>query len=110
MAFEEPPANTLGNTGRNEFRGPGLYSIDVSLSRGFPVAMLGEAGRLILRADAYNALNHTNLNSPLDTFAGSGPGFGTALYGRLDSSSGFPALTPLNETARQVQLMLRVVF
>lgn len=111
-AFANPPANTLGNTGRNEFRGPGLFSIDVSLSRAFAVARLGEAGRVIVRADAYNPLNHVNLNNPDITFLSTVPdsGFGVAKYGRMDRTSGFPAVIPLSETARQIQLMLRLEF
>lgn len=32
------------------------------------------------------------------------------LFGRKGRESGFPALAPLNETARQFQLLLRVEF
>jgi hypothetical protein len=72
------------------------------------VKPLGEAGRLVLRADAFNVLNHANLNQPspfLNTST-----FGVATYGRQGLQSGFPALTPLNETARQIQLLLRLEF
>jgi len=32
------------------------------------------------------------------------------VYGRQGVSSGFPAVSPLNETARQAQLILRLEF
>ena len=107
-AFAEAAAGTVGNTGRNAFRGPGFYSLDASLSRTFAAAWLGEAGRLTVRADAFNFLNHANLNSP-DSTLGSAT-FGIGLYGRDGRQSGFPALVPFHETARQVQLILRIDF
>jgi hypothetical protein len=63
---------------------------------------------LTLRADGFNILNHANLNNP-DNISGS-TGFGIATYGRQGTASGFPAVTPLNETARQIQILLRFQF
>jgi len=95
-----------GNLGRNSFAGPGLFNIDLSLNRAFHVKWLGEAGRLNVRADAYNFLNHANLNNPDPEMSSST--FGLATYGRVSQPTGFPGLLPLNETARQIQLMVRV--
>ena len=88
-AFAIPALGQIGNTGRNEFRGPGFYNIDVSLSRSFPVRRLGEAGRLTLRADAFNFLNHANLNLPDVSITDRA--FGVAQYGRAQASSGLGA-------------------
>jgi len=107
-AFAQSPDGVEGNTGRNAFRGPGLYNVDVSLSRSFPLRRLGEAARLTFRADAFNVLNHANLNNPQLLI--NQPNFGVATYGRQGAQSGFPAVAPLNETARQVQLILRLEF
>jgi hypothetical protein len=108
-AFAEPAnASILGNTGRNAFRGPGLYNLDLSLARSFAVPHLYEGTRLTVRADAFNFLNHANLNNP-DSLLGS-PTFGLATYGRLGTASGFPAISPVNETARQIQLLVRLEF
>jgi hypothetical protein len=107
-AFAQPADGTLGNTARNAFAGPGLLNIDVSLSRSFALPWLGEGGRLTLRADAFNFLNHANLNNPAALIGQ--PDFGVAQYGRTDFNAGFPSLTPLNETARQIQMILRVEF
>src|SRR5262249_15758539 len=60
-AFVHPPAGELGNTARNAFRGPGLFSLDASLARSFP---LGEHAVLVFRADVFNIANHANLNNP----------------------------------------------
>jgi len=107
-AFREPPPGRLGNSGRNAFPGPGLFNIDLSLSRSFGLRWLGESGRLAVRADAFNFLNHANLNNPESLFTAGD--FGLALYGRKGRQSGFPAQSPLNETARQFQLILRLEF
>ena len=106
--FAQPGSGLLGNSGRNAFRGPGLYNIDISLSRSFSLQRLGESGRLTLRADVFNLLNHANLNNP-EALLGLST-FGQAQFGRLGRDTGFPALTPLNETARQIQLILRLEF
>ena len=102
------PAAPVGTSGRNAFTGPGQVSADVSVARSFHIPHMPERARLTVRADAYNALNHANLNNP-DSFLGS-PTFGLATYGRTESASGFPLLAPLHETARTIQLMLRVEF
>jgi 5-hydroxyisourate hydrolase-like protein (transthyretin family) len=114
-AFAAPAAGALGNTGRNEFRGPGLFNIDLSLSKAVPLRWLGETGKLTVRADAFNILNHANLNNPANVFFGfptpaGTPGFGQAFFGRTGVNTGFPAQTPFNETPRQVQLLFRVEF
>ncbi|MGD1093049.1 MAG: carboxypeptidase regulatory-like domain-containing protein [Bryobacteraceae bacterium] len=107
-AFSEPAASTLGTTGRNEFRGPGFYSLDLSLARSFPAPWLGERARMTLRASLFNVLNHANLNNP-DNLLGS-PTFGEALFGRQGTQTGFPSVSPLNETPRQIQLSFKVEF
>ena len=108
-AFREPLNPSVpGTSGRNAFRGPGLYNIDFSLARTFSPRLLSERYRVTVRADAFNLLNHTNLNNP-DSLLGSAT-FGIATYGRQGQSSGFPATSPLNETSRQFQLLLRLEF
>jgi hypothetical protein len=112
-AFADPPAGVLGGTGRNAFRGPGMYNLDLSLSRSVRLPWLGEAGRIVLRADAFNVLNHANLNNPesrLDAERPLLPNFGEAALGRRGRRTAFPALSPLDETARQLQVLLRFEF
>ena len=103
-----PTVGQLGNTGRNAFRGPGFYNIDLSVSRVFVLPWLGESGRLTFRADAFNFLNHANLTLPVSNMEA--PTFGIARYGRSGPESGLPLLSPVNDTARQIQLMLRLDF
>jgi hypothetical protein len=108
-AFAQPSnPSVLGNSGRNAFQGPGLYNLDLSLARSFGVPRMREGTRLTIRADAFNILNHANLNNPTAVLGS--PGFGLATYGRQGTASGFPAVSPVNETARQIQMMVRVEF
>ncbi|MBZ5604357.1 MAG: carboxypeptidase-like regulatory domain-containing protein [Acidobacteriia bacterium] len=104
-AFAVPPATTLGNLGRNALTGPGFYNLDLTLARVFAIR---EGLHLTARASAFNVLNHANLGNP-GTLYGD-PSFGVAQYGRQGFSTGFPAVAPLNETPRQMQLSLKIEF
>ncbi len=107
-AFRSPAPSALGNLGRNAFPGPSFSSLNLSLSRSFALSCIGDQGRLVVRADAFNVLNSVNLNPP-DSLLESET-FGMAQYGRRGRDTGFPAASPLNESAREIQLMLRVQF
>ncbi len=104
-AFETPAPGQPSNIGRNAFRGPGYISFDASIARTF---RLTESKGFTIRADAYNLFNHANLDNP--QWLLSTEDFGIAQYGRRSRSTGFPALTPLIETPRTLQLMLRFEF
>jgi hypothetical protein len=106
--FTVPPLGRLGSLGRNAFAGPGFFNVDVSLSRSFPLPRVRDSVRLTFRADTFNLLNHANLGQP-DSLVTS-PSFGVALYGRTGRDTGFPALAPFRETARQIQILLRLEF
>jgi hypothetical protein len=106
--FSAPSDGQLGTTGRNAFRSPGFFNVDLSLSRSFHIHALSESTRLILRVDMFNFLNHANLGQP-DSLITS-PTFGVSLYGRTGTDTGFPALAPFRETARQTQILLRLEF
>jgi len=98
-----------GNTGRNAFRGPGLYNVDASLARTLSLRRLGEGRQVTIRADALNVLNHANLGPP-EADLSLPSSFGIARYGRQLRDIGIPTLLPLRETARQIQLLIRLEF
>jgi hypothetical protein len=106
-AFGFPAKGTNGNTGRNAFAGPGFWNLDLSLGRTFSLPRMRESTRLELRADAFNLLNHANLQPPANYLDDGN--FGTALFGRA-GISGFPALTPFVDNVRQVQILVRLQF
>jgi len=108
-AFLAPIPGASGNTARNEFTGPGAASLDLSVGRSFALRCLGEAGRIEFRADAYNVLNHANLGQPNSTFLGS-TNFGMSYYGVNPNNSGLIPILPLQQSPREVQVRLRLVF
>lgn len=55
FAFARPPQGALGNTQRNQFRGPGYQNWNLSLFKNFS---LSERMRLQLRLETFNTFNH----------------------------------------------------
>lgn len=79
-----------GNVGNGAIRAPGLVNLDLSIGKSFHVT---EKSRLQVRADMFNALNHTNLN-------GLRTSLNDAFFGQLLGTAG----------ARVVQLNARFSF
>ena len=71
-AFATPAAFTFGNVGRNTIYGPGRQTLDLALQREFSFT---EQVKFQIRAEAFNALNHSNLGTP-NRFVNT-PQFGT---------------------------------
>jgi hypothetical protein len=59
--FTFPAAGEIGSSGRNAFRGPRAFNIDMSLVKHF---RLTERFRIDYRCEAYNLLNNVNFNTP----------------------------------------------
>jgi hypothetical protein len=91
--FVQPAQNTFGNSGRDILYGPGLQQVNVSLGKGFRLPFLGEAGKIQIRADSYNVLNHSNFRLP-------DPNIGSAAQGTITSAL----------TSRNIQLGARLTF
>ena len=53
--FSQPQGVVQGNTGRNQFRGPGYWNIDGSIFRAFPIGSGGK--RAEFRAEFFNLTN-----------------------------------------------------
>ncbi len=60
-AFTLTPVGTFGNVRRNQFYGPGVELVNMSVGKTFDVH---EQMKLQLRIDAVNAFNHANLGLP----------------------------------------------
>ncbi len=75
-AFTHNPIGGFGNVGAYDLAGPGLISLDLSLVRFF---QLTERFQLEARAEAFNAINHTNFNNPNTTETSS-------TFGRITSA------------------------
>jgi hypothetical protein len=97
------PAGTFGNTGRGDFIGPSLRTVDLALSKQARFGALGNQGRLEFRIEAFNVLNRANFGVPeLRAFAGQADNEATlATFGRISSTV---------TSARQIQLGIRATF
>jgi outer membrane receptor protein involved in Fe transport len=89
-AFAVPPFGQFGNAGRNILTGPGYQNISVSIVKS---ATLSERARLQFRAEAFNLLNHANLDLP-DIFVGS------PTFGRIQSA----------QSPRRIQFGVKLLF
>ena len=100
-AFVLQPAGTFGSTGRGDFIGPNLRTLDLALAKTAAWARVG--GRLEFRVEAFNILNRANFGVPeLRAFAGARDGEPVlATFGRISNTV---------TAARQIQLGVRVVF
>jgi hypothetical protein len=92
-AFAVPSAS-FGNLGRNAFRGPAVFNMDVSLFKSIP---LKESYSLQLRFEAFNALNVQNWDVPSGTTIGAG-------------NAGQITALAAGTTPRQLQFGLRFEF
>ena len=90
-AFAAPPAYTFGNVGRNSVYGPGLETLDLGIVREFSLA---EKARLEMRGEFFNALNHTNLDTP----------------NRFVNTANFGSITDASTPGREIQVSGRISF
>jgi hypothetical protein len=70
--FTIPATNVRGNSGLGTVRGPGQNNLDLSLAKTFA---LYERLHLEFRADAFNAINHTQWNSVNTAYPSGDPQF-----------------------------------
>jgi hypothetical protein len=99
-AFALQSAGTFGNTGRGDFTGPDLRTLDLAVTK---IARVGDSARLELRLEAFNILNRANFGIPeLRAFAGTRDDEPVlATFGRI---------TDTVTSARQIQLGIRATF
>jgi hypothetical protein len=97
--FAQPGA-VQGNTGRNQFRGPGAWNADLAMFRSFA---LGGTRRLEFRFQGNNIFNHAVFNNPDGSFT-------SANFGRITQVLGGGALTNSVYIERQLQLGVRFQF
>ncbi len=97
-AFAVPAAGTFGNSGRNGFRGPGLWQTDIGLSKQIK---LTESAHLDFRSELFNLFNRAQYGNPVANI--STPTFGRILTTANDGATG-------TGTSRQLQFMLRLSF
>jgi hypothetical protein len=84
-AFAQNETGTFGNSGRFAYRGPGYFQLDSEVSRSFP---LHERLALVLRLEAFNALNHPALAAPGSSsgYLGSSSSLVSSTFGQITST------------------------
>ena len=92
QSFTFPTAGSTGNAGRNSFRGPDYFKVDLSLVKQFRVK---ETNKIVLRIELYNLLNTTNFGLPVVNLSS------PTTFGRIDSTVGTP---------RTIQVAVRYIF
>jgi hypothetical protein len=104
-AFVLQPAGTFGNTGRGDFIGPNLRTVDVSFVKDSAWSRLGDRGRVEIRIEVFNLFNRANFGAPqLTAFAGDPANVSEqplASFGRVRNTI---------TSARQAQIGVRVRF
>ena len=99
-AFAAPAPGTYGNLGAQNLRGPGVFQLDLALSRTFPI---GEGKSLQLRGEAFNLPNHMNPAMPVAALNSTGS------FGKIQSDiSGTSGLS--DGDPRIMQFALKFIF
>ncbi len=103
-AFTNPAVGTLGTSGRDLLRGPGLFNMDENISRTFSF----KEGRIKfqLRGEAFNLTNTPTFSNPNATFAA--PTLNSD--GSVKSYGNYSVITATASTARQLQVGARLSF
>ncbi len=102
-AFSQPQGVRQGNTGRNQFRGPGYWNLDGSLFRSFPVGREGK--RVEFRAEFFNLFNHPIWGNPDNNLTSSTFGYTFAV-----GSNGGGRTRDSGSGERQIRLGVRFQF
>jgi hypothetical protein len=89
--FSFPTAGFIGNSGRNAFRGPGFFNVDLALVKRFA---LTEHIKVLFRTEAYNLFNNVDFANPNATL----------------TSVNFGKITSVVNNPRVMQLALRLEF
>ena len=97
-AFAIPASGTYGNSGRNAFRGPGLWQADIGISKRFRIS---EQFNLDFRSEMFNLFNRAQYGNPVANIS-------TSTFGRILSTANDGATG--TGTSRQIQFSLRLNF
>ena len=98
-AFGPPALGTYGNLGQSNIKGPGIFQLNLALSRTFPI---WEKRTIQVRAEAFNLPNHLNAATPVASVT-------AANFGQITSDiSGNSGLN--SGDYRIVQLAMKFVF
>ncbi|HYR91140.1 MAG TPA: TonB-dependent receptor, partial [Terriglobia bacterium] len=94
--FTAALAGRSGTAGRNAYYGPALENFDLAIARSFRLdPRLGDQSQLLLRADFFNLLNHTNFANPIADIS-------NANFGKITQTRGSAVATSIGTTGGPV--------
>lgn len=101
--------------GRNFLRGPGLFEMDISVTKDTPVKYLGESGMVELRFEVFNLVNRANLSMPCQTGGTCIAYSGSTNLVDVEAPIGTAAANQTSylytpTSSRQMQVALRIMF
>jgi hypothetical protein len=110
LAFQAPAPGIQGSLGRNAISGFGMWQLDLAVRREF---RMNEHRAVLVRVEAYNALNHPNFGDPARYL--NSPVFGRStsmLNLMLGTGSPGSGLAPILQTGgpRSLQVSVRFQF
>jgi hypothetical protein len=106
--FSNVTAGQYGSMGRYSLLGPGVWNLDFSAIKNFPIK---ERQSLQLRFEGFNILNHPSLGSPNMNWGGNSPTPSNANFGQIrdfSGAAGFQRGTAFD--MRQLQFALKYIF
>jgi len=107
-AFSNPTAGQFGTVGRNILIGPGVWNLDFSAIKNFPIR---EGQSLQLRVETFNTPNHPALGSPGTNWGGNSLKPATNFGQIRDTVTGGTFFTPGTAyQMRQLQFALKYIF
>jgi len=105
-----PPPGQFGNLGRNVFKGPGFWNMDIGILKTIPIT---ERVNLQFRTEMFNALNHVNFDNPRNASDGT-PRVTSLAFGQTCCvATSVPSSTTVvanGEPNRVIQFALRLSF
>ncbi len=76
FSYLQPGQYTYGSSGRNEYRGPDMVNVNLSIAK---TTALSERTHLEIRADFFNAFNHAEFQNPSTSI-------GSSTFGQISST------------------------
>jgi hypothetical protein len=111
--FTQPTAGNLGNTRRDEFRGPGIFDMDLSLFRNFRIS---ERFTFQFRAEGFGITNTPRFQNPGNgTSTCSGPAGGSCVvasstFGDITGTLGTSGSNSSTDGARNIWFAGKLIF
>jgi hypothetical protein len=99
----------FGNQTRNQYRGPGYFSTDMSIMKNFKIPHW-EAAKLGVGFQFFNLTNHPNFDKPVNDIAQGAGAFGTIINLVSAPTSIFGAFVGADASPRIAQLRAQFVF